>query len=140
MGVRAEITADCRTFWLQLFGSKHFKRNNIHYFFKVLSKFGDNKHNKDTSKGGGGGGTIWMENSITFNVFFYWNLPLLSKFFLHDWLFLIYLKVKLTELDRFRLFGQGCPPNLYSTKILRVKVPLLTDLISWWIETYTEEH
>ena len=65
------------------------KEADINFFFKVLAKFGDNKHNKDMKKivekkcffpskwggGGGGGGKIWMENFITFNVFFYLNLP-----------------------------------------------------------------
>ena len=33
-------------------------------------------------EGGWGGGKIWMENSITFNVFFYWNLPLVTVIFI----------------------------------------------------------
>jgi len=58
------------------------KEADVNFFFKVLGKFGDNKHNKDIKKncgkqnvfssivGGWGGGKIWMENSITFNVFY----------------------------------------------------------------------
>ena len=56
------------------------KEADINFFFKVLAKFEVNKHNKDIKKNmkkkcfffhrrGVGGGKIWMENSITFNVF-----------------------------------------------------------------------
>ena len=56
------------------------KEADINFFFKVLAKFGDNKHNKGIKKncgkkmffsieGGCGGGKFWMENSITFDVF-----------------------------------------------------------------------
>ena len=39
-----------RTFSFKLFGSNHFKLNRYQFFFKVLPKFGDNKHNKDIKK------------------------------------------------------------------------------------------
>ena len=57
---------------------------DINCFFKVIAKFGDNKHNKDIKKIvenkyffsiKGGGGKIWMENSLTFNVFFIETFP-----------------------------------------------------------------
>ena len=52
------------------------KEADINFFFKVLAKFGNYKHNKDIKKNcgkkwvffiEGGWGNIWMENSITFN-------------------------------------------------------------------------
>ena len=61
------------------------KEADINFFFKVLAKFGDNKHDKDIKKNceklmfffhrRGVGGKIWMENSITFNVFFVETFP-----------------------------------------------------------------
>ena len=62
------------------------KEADINFVFKVLDKFGDNKHNEDIKinvekkcvffhRRGVGGGQIWMENSITFNVFFIETFP-----------------------------------------------------------------
>ena len=44
------MKAVSRTFWLQLFGFNILKEADIISFFKVLPKFGDNKHNKDIKK------------------------------------------------------------------------------------------
>ena len=55
------------------------KEADINFFFKVLAKFCDNEHNKDIKKNiffpSKGGGKIWIENSITINVFFIETFP-----------------------------------------------------------------
>ena len=56
------------------------KEVDINFFFKVLAKFGDYKHNKDIKEMWEilifwGGCKILMENSITFNVFFIETFP-----------------------------------------------------------------
>ena len=81
----AEITAVSRTFDFNFLVLNILIKENIKFFFKVLAKFGDNKHNKDIKKNWekimfffhrrGVGGKIWMENSITFNVFFIETFP-----------------------------------------------------------------
>ena len=77
------MTAVTWTFYFNILVLNILKEADINFFFKVLAKFGDYKHNKDIKKivekkciffhrrGSGEWGKIWMENSITFNVFFY---------------------------------------------------------------------
>ena len=49
-GVRVEIPAVSRTFWLPLFPQNILKEADINIFFKVLAKFNDYKDSKDIKK------------------------------------------------------------------------------------------